>query len=125
MKAKDLAKASLGVGTAALLGLTSPACSSTTPQDNETPATQADAVQTTESTESTTEGAVQPQGEQAAQTEETGEQNEATGEQNEVAQEPAATNEPDCSGSKQFTEECGYGSPTRYAVLHPQRIVNS
>lgn len=23
-----------------------------------------------------------------------------------------------------FSEKCGYGTPTRYAVLHPKRIVN-
>ncbi len=32
---------------------------------------------------------------------------------------------PDCSGKDRFTEACGYGSPTRYAVLDPSAIRNA
>jgi hypothetical protein len=31
---------------------------------------------------------------------------------------------PDCKGKDQFTEKCGYKSPTKYAVLDPASILN-
>ena len=35
------------------------------------------------------------------------------------------TQKPDCSGKDQFTEACGYASPTKYAALDPHGIRNA
>jgi hypothetical protein len=134
MKVKDLAKASVGVGAVALLGLTSPACGSTTPQGSESQPTQTDTAQPAESaseSQPTQTGTAQP-AESAAPAdggavESQGAQETppaTSGEQSKVANEPEGQSKVDCSRPN-TSPECGYASPTRYAVLDPRRIVNS
>ena len=93
MNKKDIAR-SVGIGTAALLGLAAPGChhpKPVTPPPVTSPASEPATAETPATVPATTE---------------------------------PATPAPDCNGKDKFTDACGYPSPTRYAVLDPKSIVN-
>lgn len=140
---KGIVKTSVGVGAAALLGMASPGCgndqNSTSPTTlPESQAESAESAQTEqapmESPENTAEGQQQSSeptpvpAEQNPESQSTAEQQASSNSAEEGSQQQASENQPsetvDCSGSKRFTEACGYASPTRYAVLDPGSIAN-
>ena len=96
---KKIVKTTRTIGTAAALSLGLGGCSSTPPAPPVVP-------QGT----STSGGSAEPTG---------------TAEQPGAGTEPsAAPLAPDCRGKDQFSEACGYASPTKYAALDPTGIRN-
>jgi hypothetical protein len=98
---KKIAKTTGTIGTAAALSLGLGGCSSTPPAPP-----------------------VVPQG--------TSTSGGSEAEPNAAPEQPGASSEPtdspkapDCRGKDQFTEACGYASPTKYAALDPTGIRNS
>ena len=124
MNKRGFAGTTVGLGTAALLGVGGAGCP--TPPTTGQPESADAAVAQDAATAEPTPPPVEPMAADAAAptepTEPTPAADAATEPQLPPGSGPAV--EDDCAGPAQFTERCGYPSPARYAVLHPGRIRN-
>ena len=119
MNKRSITGTTVGLGTAALLGVGGAGCPTPPTTGQPEPADAA-----------VTQDAAQPEPPPVEPTEaEAGTSTEPTATQDaDDSQLPTNVGGPavtdDCTGPDQFTERCGYPSPARYAVLHPSRIRN-
>jgi hypothetical protein len=101
---KKILKTTGTIGAAAALSLSAAACDKTPPAANVPPSGTTPAG-SAEAQPSTTAGSAEAQA-------------------SATAQATSSAQAPDCKGKDQFTEACGYASPSRYAALDPAGIRN-
>jgi hypothetical protein len=120
MAKRNSSKGALGAGAAAVLGLGIAGCPATPPPQEPV----ADPVPVTDpATDPVDDTATDPADDPVDDS--TGEPvDDSTGEPTGGSAAAIPLTDP-CAGDAAFTEECGYGTMTRYAVLDPKRIVNA
>ncbi len=120
---KKMVKTGIGIGAAAAMSIGLTGC----PKQADTPPVQEpDQVQVTDDTaDEPVDTADTPADDTAPDDDSTADDDSAALDEPPNLPPPNDPGTPDCLGTDQFTEKCGYKSPTKYAVLDPSSIVNA